>query len=178
MFTEMQAVCQYAAEKNIAIESVPSHVMGNNREKTNQRKLNEVKLRLQQLDYEERLLLRSNSALLAKQVALLACIRSYSFIADFFWHVIVTKAAVYDYSITERDYNSFFNKQSLEHPEIDQLAPSTKKKIKQVLFRMLYEAEFTNSTKKIQFSPHYLDNGLKKVLQAKQKNKEIKSLLG
>lgn len=178
MLSEMQAVCQYAAENSVDVETVPPHVIGNYREKTNQRKFNEVALRLYKLDpLERKLLIESNSSL-AKQVALVACIRTYAFLKDFMHDVITVKASLYDFTITERDYNSFVSRTSLEHPEVDALSPNTRKKVKQVLLRILADAQFIDSVKTLNFNPHYLERSLKTHLLRKGNDHEVNLLLG
>jgi hypothetical protein len=49
-----------------------------------------------------------------------------------------------DYAITEEDYIIFFDTKAEWHEELERLKDSTKKKLKQVLFRILRESEITS----------------------------------
>jgi len=50
-----------------------------------------------------------------------------------------------DYSLSDQDYTVFFDTKAEWHEELENLKDSTKKKLKQVLFRTLREAEITSS---------------------------------
>ena len=71
------------------------------------------------------------------------CIR-YSFIRDFAVEVIREKFLLMDYSLCQEDYTIFFDTKAEWHEELEKLKSSTRKKLKQVLFRILREAEITS----------------------------------
>ena len=73
-----------------------------------------------------------------------AVCKRYSFIRDFAIEVIREKFLLMDYALTEEDYTIFFNTKAEWHEELEKLKSSTKKKLKQVLFRILREAEITS----------------------------------
>ena len=49
-----------------------------------------------------------------------------------------------DLNLSTFDYDAFFNRKADWHEELDQLTDSTRDKLKQVLFRMLREAELVS----------------------------------
>ena len=70
----------------------------------------------------------------------LAVCRRYAFIADFAVEIVHGNFASLKSSVTHEEYNIFFNKKAEWHAELDRIAPSTKNKIRQTLFRMMQEA--------------------------------------
>ena len=46
-----------------------------------------------------------------------------------------------DYELTDFDYNAFFNRKADWHEELDELKETSRKKMKQIIFRMLREAD-------------------------------------
>jgi hypothetical protein len=54
---------------------------------------------------------------------------------------------LFDFKLEDRDYNSFISKKSIEHEELDQLADSTKYKIKQVLIKVLEQGGLIDNIK-------------------------------
>ena len=70
----------------------------------------------------------------------LAVCRRYTFIGDFAVDVLHAKFATLNSSITYDDYAVFFNKKAEWHNELDRIAPVTKTKVRQTLFKMMREA--------------------------------------
>jgi len=85
------------------------------------------------------------------QICLLwyAICKHYRFINDFAIEVIREKYLRFDYNLSENDYRVFFNAKSEWHLELEKLTASTQNKAKQILFRMLREAEIINSNNMI-----------------------------
>lgn len=160
------------------LERLSASILKKDRSKTNKREFAEVALRLKTLDDKEIEFLAKGSLALSKQVALLACVRAYSFIRDFFSYVILDKVNLFDFSLTERDYISFVRGRELDHPELEALADSTKYKVKQVLFRILHQAELIESIKSKHINPNFLEPRLGAWLTEQGKLNEVKLLLG
>lgn len=175
---EMVISANALINENFEIDRLSPKILNKDRSKTNKREFAEVALRLKTLDNEEVEFLASGSMSLSKQVALLACIRAYNFIKDFFSIVILDKVSLLDFSLTERDYNSFVRSKELDHPELEHLADSTKYKIKQVLFKILHQAEFIDSIESKQIHLNYIEPELRSWLIATGKLNELKLLLG
>lgn len=175
---EMVLAANGLIHHDFKLERLSASVLKKDRSKTNKREFAEVALRLKTLDDKEIEFLAKGSIVLSKQVALLACVRAYSFIRDFFSYVILDKVSLFDFSLTERDYISFVRSRELDHPEFEALADSTKYKVKQVLFRIIDQAELIDSIKSKNINPNFLDPRLGAWLIEQGKLNEVKLLLG
>jgi len=101
----------------------------------------EVSSRLQQLtDIELELLMGSTEQEKCYLLWLAIC-RQYKFIEEFSVEVLREKFLVMDMSLTHQDYDIFFNRKADWHEELDELSLSTRNKLRQILFRILREAE-------------------------------------
>jgi hypothetical protein len=178
MRKEMVLAAKELIKQDFELKQLSPNVLNKDRSKTNKREFAEVALRLKTLDDKEVEFLAEGSLSLSKQVALLACIRAYEFIKDFFAHVILEKVNLYDFSLTERDYISFIRSREMDHPELESLADSTKYKVKQVLFRILDQAELIDSIKSKHINPNFLEPRLGAWLTEQGKLNEVKLLLG
>lgn len=71
----------------------------------------------------------------------LAVCRRYRFIADFAVEVIRERFITLKTDLHPIDFDAFFNRKSEWHAELDEIQPSTKSKLRQVLFKMLREVD-------------------------------------
>ncbi|MGC9523722.1 MAG: BrxA family protein, partial [Anaerolineae bacterium] len=71
----------------------------------------------------------------------LAVCKRYRFIHDFAVEVVREKFLRLDLELSYHDYDVFFNDKAEWHPEVEGVADSTRKKQRQVVFRMLREAD-------------------------------------
>jgi hypothetical protein len=71
----------------------------------------------------------------------LALCRRYRFIADFAVETLRERFLERKADLTYVDYVAFVNRKSEWHPELDKISPSTKAKIRQVVFKALREAD-------------------------------------
>lgn len=69
-----------------------------------------------------------------------AACRRYTFIGEFAEEVLRERFLLMTPTLSDEDFQRFLTGKSLWHPELDQLRPSTRLKLRQTLFRMLYEA--------------------------------------
>lgn len=104
----------------------------------------EVLSRLKLLSPEQLKIIQDGSRQEQLQILWIAVCKRYSFIRDFAIEVIREKFLLMDYALTEEDYTIFFDTKAEWHEELEKLKSSTKKKLKQVLFRILREAEITS----------------------------------
>ena len=72
----------------------------------------------------------------------LAICKRYAFIADFAREVLNEKVQLFEATITQEEYHTFFHKKASWHEELDALKESTQQKVRTVLFRMLKEIGF------------------------------------
>ncbi len=106
-----------------------------------QRICREVLPRLQQLSAPQLAILQNGAGSEQPQILWIAVCKRYAFIRDFAVEVIREKLLLADHELKSEDYTAFFNAKAEWHPELDRLKHSTRQKIRQVLFRMLREAE-------------------------------------
>ncbi|MGE5659565.1 MAG: DUF1819 family protein [Actinomycetota bacterium] len=75
----------------------------------------------------------------------LAVCRRYKFIADFAVEIVREKYSSLQFVLNYDDFDFFFNKKSEWHEELDQIKPATRTKTRQILFKMLREADLLTS---------------------------------
>lgn len=79
----------------------------------------------------------------------LAVCRRYTFIGDFAVDVVHANFTYFKNTVTYEDYNSFFNKKAEWNSELDRIAPATKGKTRQTLFKMMREANLLDKNNAI-----------------------------
>jgi hypothetical protein len=102
----------------------------------------EVASRLKELTAAELDLLLTGSRQEQQHLLWLAICKRYRFIYDFAVEVIREKFLRLDFELTYDDYDVFFNNKAEWHPEVAGVAESTRKKLRQVVFKMLREVNF------------------------------------
>lgn len=75
----------------------------------------------------------------------LAVCRRYRFIGDFAVEVVRERYLSLKNDLSYEDFDSFFNRKSEWHTELDEIRPATRHKLRQVLFKMLREADLLTS---------------------------------
>lgn len=107
--------------------------------KTQQREFSEFKKRLAVLNSTQLEILSNGTYPEQQMITHLALVKTYAIYKDFCEDVLLRKTMVYDMVLTDWDYNSFVSQKRMEHPELDRLAESTQKKVKQVVILMLQQ---------------------------------------
>lgn len=79
----------------------------------------------------------------------LAVCRRYRFIADFAVEVLRERYITLKSDLTFDDFDSFFNWKSEWHLELDEITPATRGKLRQVLFKILREADLLTANNMI-----------------------------
>ncbi|MBK7364917.1 MAG: DUF1819 family protein [Nitrosomonas sp.] len=75
----------------------------------------------------------------------LAVCRRYRFIADFAIEVLRERYITLKTDLNYEDFDSFFNQKSEWHSELDEVRPATRSKLRQVLFKILREADLLSA---------------------------------
>lgn len=110
----------------------------------------EVSARLQTLtDDEIETLVNGGDQQRIHLLWLAVCCR-YSFIRDFSVEILRERFLTLRHEIANEDFDAFFNAKAQWHHELDTITPGTRTKLRQNLFRMLREAEYINSSNRIQ----------------------------
>ncbi len=79
----------------------------------------------------------------------LAVCRRYTFIANFSVEVLRERYITLKSDLTYEDFDSFFNRKSELHLELDEISPATRNKLRQVLFKILREADLLTANNMI-----------------------------
>ncbi len=122
----------------------------------------EICSRLGLLTNNQLQLLRSGSRQEQQYLLWVAVCKRYAFIQDFMTEIVREKYLRMDLSLQRADYNIFFDEKAEWHEELDRLKDSTRKKLGQVMFKTMREAEIISKENMI--IPGLLTDDLIRVL--------------
>lgn len=110
----------------------------------------EIISRIRTLNTNElKLLIESDHQQQAYLIWLAIC-RHHKFVADFATEVLRERFITFKTDLQYSDFDTFFNRKCDWHNELDSLSISTKKKLRQVMFKMLRESNLLDSNNIIQ----------------------------
>lgn len=115
--------------------------------------------RLKSLDEAELAFLVEATSIEQGYLLWVAVCRQYRFIAEFATEVVRERYISLKHDLTYEDFDIFFNQKADWHMELEDIKPSTRKKLRQVLFRMLREAGFlgaNNMINAVMLSPMFI----------------------
>jgi hypothetical protein len=144
MIPEFSALAQQLC-KGLTLDEINTKVAGREKFETNRREFRELKHRVKTLTPAEIEILADGDPTERNQITHLALCKTYGIYHDFVTEVLTEKVQVFDHTLTEMDYNSFISKKKMDHPELDKLAESTQKKVKQVIYKMLHQVGIIDS---------------------------------
>ncbi len=127
--------------KQAIVNIIDGNLLQSRTVSTAQRKLREVRNRLQLLTDRELTLLARGSRLDQKLLLWLACCLRYQVLADFACDVLRAKYLQLDLFMRPADVERFLEAKSVWHDELENLAASTRTKLQTVMMRMLRESE-------------------------------------
>jgi hypothetical protein len=133
-------------------------------ERSRKRLYSELQSRLMTLTSDGLELLASGTDTEQRQLLWLAVCRRYRFIYDFAVEVLREKALRLDFQMSYGDWDAFWASKAIIHDELDQVARSTRKKCRQVVFKMMREAGLIGNDNKIQ-QLFYSDRLIKTIIQ-------------
>jgi hypothetical protein len=159
-FKEAQEIAEiyfdYRRWSEVKEQVLSENVLQSKTKATLKRSIQEIVFRLEQLNEDQLALLISGSIHEKKYLLWYAACKRHKFISDFAVEVIREKFLHLNYKVEHRDFDIFFNRKAEWHDELDNLTVSTVKKIKQVLFRIMREADILlpdDSINNIHISP-------------------------
>lgn len=109
----------------------------------------EIVSRLTPLSDDQLAILKQGSVKDQAHVLWAAICKRYRFIHDFAVEVIHEKFLALDPNLAYADYDIFFNQKAEWHEELVNIQPSTRAKLRQIVFRMLREAELLSRHNRI-----------------------------
>ena len=118
---------------------------------SNRRTLREITNRLQTLSTQEREFLLDESDRTDQQALLwLSACRAYRFVHEFALEVIRERYLSYQFDLPLESFDILFEAKAEWDDNLADLSTSTRKKLRQVLFRMMREAEILSGENRIQ----------------------------
>jgi len=130
-------------------EAIADNLLQARTQSTLKRVSREVVSRLKVLNSDEVEFLVEGTQQEQAHLLWIAVCRLYKFIAEFAVEVIRERYLTLKTDLNHEDFDSFFNRKSEWHSELDILSPATRKKLRQVLFRILREADLLAPNKVI-----------------------------
>ena len=129
--------------------TIENNILQTNTFSSAQRIFREISLRLKSLNHQEQeFFIISNYADQSVLIWIAIC-RTYKFVGDFAYMIISEKFNSYQLEIDYSDFNYFFEKQQVFHVELRTLKDSTRKKLRQVIFRIMKDLNIISKDKKI-----------------------------
>ena len=151
--------------------SIENNILQTNSLSSTKRIFREISLRLKSLSNEEQeFFIRSNYVDQSILIWISIC-RTYKFIGDFSSVIISEKLNSYQLEIEYSDFNYFFEKQQVLHEELRTLKDSTRKKLRQVIFRIMKDLNIISKDKEI--TPLLPSLELKEVTKSTRKDLKL-----
>jgi len=110
------------------------------------RRVREICSRLELLSQQQLTLIQDGSRSEQQYLLWLAICKRHIFIQEFAVEIIREKFLRMDVLLNVQEYDAFYQKKALWHNELDQLQKSTRNKLRQVLFKILREAEIISDS--------------------------------
>lgn len=149
----------------VRTEVISKNLLQARRQNTSRRVCSEIISRLKKLTISELELLINSSFKEQNYILWIAVCRRYKFIGDFGREVLRERYLSMQTEIHYEDYEYYFSKKSELHPELDDLSPATRYKLRQIVFKMLKEAEILSVNNII--NPTMLSPRLQEAIQTK-----------
>ena len=127
--------------QSVRAKVLESNLLQSRTKNTAQRVCSEVISRLKRLTSDQLLTLANGSSGDQGHILWAAVCKRYRFIHDFAVEVVHEKFLGMDLVLTRVDYDVFFNQKAEWHDEMERIHESTRNKLRQVVFKMLREAE-------------------------------------
>lgn len=155
---------QYNDWERIQREVLDNNILQKGTVSTRKREFNELSKRLQTLTADQIRYFENASSADMKYLSLLSCLKLYSFMFEFVTEVMKGKLLLFDYQLLNSDYESFYEGKALLHDNLNTISETTQKKIKQVLFKILEQADLIDSIKNKNIQKPYLSEELIKLI--------------
>ena len=136
------------------------NVIQKNSQKTILKEFYEIRKRLKNLNASviEKIAKSENGK--AKQLIFFSTVKTYRILFDFIREILRTKALVFNYQLSDADFNKFFKIKTETNPELEDITETTKAKVKQVIFRILAEVGMIDSIKQKNIIPFNISNDI------------------
>lgn len=143
----MTSLAEKMVNGRLTLDELKPEDVGKERAKTNIRQFREMKARLATLSDNEINHLARASYDEQRLLSMVAFARAYRFFYDFVIDVVAEKVALFDFTLTDMDYNVFFSRVAVNHPEVEKLTTLTQRKVRQYIFKVLEQGGLINNVK-------------------------------
>lgn len=137
---DWQAVSKSARQSNVLQFRTPA---------STERTVRELIARLKMLSDQELEWLTDDGSSIQRLILWLSVCRLYLFVAEFMTELVQERFSAYRFDLTHDDFDAFLDKKAEWHDEVAALTVGTRKKIRQILFRMMREAGVLTSDNRI-----------------------------
>ena len=174
---EIAKLCLKYDNSNDAVNSLLSSDVLDRSKSTVNRESAEIVLRLNSLPKPllERFATADHDD--AKIILLYGIIKTYPIIKEFCLEVLYEKMLIMDTVLQEYEINAFLRKKEEEHEIFDVKSDATKKKLRQVMLKMLADADILTSTKERVVVKPYVDAAISKMIADDSDETYLKALL-
>ena len=129
--------------------SIENNILQTNTLSSTKRIFREISLRLKSLSYQEQEFFIRSNYLDQSILIWIAICRTYKFIGDFASMIISEKFSSYQIELDYNDFNNFYEQQKVFYEELNSLKDSTRKKLRQVFFKIMKDLNLISKTKEI-----------------------------
>ena len=143
----MTSLAEKMVNGRLTLDELKPEDVGKERAKTNKRQFREMKNRLATLSDDEINHLARASYDEQRLLSMVAFARAYRFFYDFVIDVVAEKVALFDFTLTDMDYNVFFSRVAVNHPEVEKLTTLTQRKVRQYIVKVLEQGGLINNVK-------------------------------
>ena len=151
--------------------SIEKNILNTNKLGSVKRIFGEISLRLKSLSNEEQeFFIRSNYVDQSILIWISIC-RTYRFIGDFSSMIILEKFNSYQLELDYNVFNYFYEKQKVFHKELNLLKDSTRKKLRQVILRIMKDLNIISKT--LEISPLFPSIKLKEISKSTKKDVQL-----
>jgi len=142
----------------VRLHAIETNILQTRSSSSLKRLTHEVISRLKHLSAAELVSLTTLSTQDQKNLLWIAICRRYRFIADFALEVLHERYVTLKQDLSPEHFDIFYNRKAEWHPELDHIAATTRQKLRQVVFKMMQQADLINAHHQI--IPAYLSTAL------------------
>ena len=135
-----------------------------------------IRKRLSTINAEAWQMIAGGSNEAACQMLLVAAIKHSRLLGDFLIKVIKGNLTAFQNNVTDRDWQKFLEECATIEPQIKQWSPSTIKKLRQVIFRILAEAKILENTRSLKIMPFFINPEVERLLLKNDESYVLKCL--
>ncbi len=100
-----------------------------------------------------------------RAIAYLAACKLYPLIFDFVRFVLLEKIAVFDFSVSDTDFDGYWNRKAIDHHDLETVTAKTQEKARQNVFKLLLEAGLLTDKKDPRITPTSISHLIESILE-------------